>query len=210
LGIQQKTLTRLDAKIDTAEIKLESEDVKALNLFPLQELRYESPKVCAIKPNFSGMPLTSLILWTIEDDDISELGDIPLTKLDLCWNRRVTNKVFAHLTKFPLKTLILEGSEMDKLDGIENLPHLTSLNIANTKVKDITPLAKVKALLHLNITACKDLTDWGKKVLVNMPHVTVVPKQDLTAIAAAVEPPPATEKMDGKEKTEGKTEGKKE
>jgi len=212
LGLQQKILTRLDAKIDTAEIKLEAQDVKALNLFPIEELRYESPKVCAVKPNFSGMPLHSLILWTIEDDDISELGVIPLTKLDLCWNRRVTNKVFNYLTKYPLKTLILEGSEMDKLDGIEFLPSLTSLNIANTKVKDITPLGKVKTLTHLNITACKDLTDWGKKVLVDMPQVTVIPKQDLAAIAAAVEPPPppTIEKPDGQEKTEGKTEGKKE
>jgi len=101
---------------------------------------------------------------------------------------------------------------MDKIDGIENLRSLTSLNIANTKVKDITPLGKVKTLQHLNITACKDLTDWGKKVLVDMPLVTVVPKQDLAAIAAAVEPPPpaAPEKPEEKDKTEGKTEGKKE
>jgi len=68
------------------------------------------------------------------------------------------------MTVQSLHTLVCSGKGVQTLEGMEQLPALTNLNVSHNNVSDITPLANVKGLQVLyatnnNIESVAALTD---------------------------------------------------
>jgi internalin A len=135
---------------------------------PLESLYVEETKVIDISA-LEGMPLRELYLIDTQVSDISPLKDMPLVHLNLIgtkvtdlsvietlslkilWLRKTPVEDLSPLAGSTLPSLDIQDTPVSDISFAEEMPALVRLNMAGTKVTDLTPL-KGCALTRLIFT----------------------------------------------------------
>jgi hypothetical protein len=97
--------------------------------------------------------LEILLLKSNQISVIEELIDLKFLKvLDLSYNN--ISKIQG-LNSTSIRELNLSGNQINSLDGLQDLPNLTSLNVENNCVLSLFPLAECKNLTFINASGNK-------------------------------------------------------
>lgn len=123
----------------------------------------------------SSHPLTSLNLTgsQVSDNDLSHLGGLPLTDLNLSCCLTLTDTGLQHLIRLSLATLNLNWCSLLSDNGLRHLANmpLTKLslshctNITNGGLQHLT----LMPLTTLSLSGCYCITDEGLQTLTNLP-----------------------------------------
>lgn len=130
-------------------------NIDALQGFPLQVLKMQQTKVTDFQV-LSGMPLQQLNLLDLPfgNEDVQYIEKAPLETLWLA-GTQVTE--LGRIPLDDLESLDIERTAVAHLDVLATSPRLVRLNIAETKITDLTPLRGLRlqriTLTPQNITA---------------------------------------------------------
>lgn len=116
-------------------------DIGPLKGMPLKTLWLNQTKVTDLSP-LDGMPIVKLNLCGTQVEDISVVQSLPLNTI---WLRDVPVKDFSPLEGLFLESIDAQGTSFGDADlaRLKGMP-LKRLNIAGTKVTDLTPLKSLQ------------------------------------------------------------------
>ena len=148
-------------------------DLSPLAGMQLQKLDLENTPVADISI-LRDMPLTVLKMQKTKISDFAVLEQMPLQQLNLL-DLPFNNSHLALLKNAPLETLWLAGTQVTELHAIP-LDKLESLDIARTAVSSLAPLTAATRLKRLNITdtPIADLTPLAN---LRLQRITLTPER---------------------------------
>ncbi|QDT37398.1 leucine-rich repeat domain-containing protein [Stratiformator vulcanicus] len=131
------------------------ESIAVVSGMPLVDLTLEETKVADLSP-LEGMQLEIFKAQNTPVADISVLKTMPLRQLNLMGTQVAD---FESLSEMPLETLWLPQTKFADLSKLSGL-RLASLDVQDSLVSDLAPLSDMKSLRRLNIAGTKvsDLT----------------------------------------------------
>ncbi|MCH7989452.1 MAG: hypothetical protein IID46_09955 [Planctomycetes bacterium] len=121
-------------------------DISVLDGMPLKKLALSETPVSDISV-LKGMPLEELYLMNSKVVDLSPLADSRIKKLNLLGT---DVEDISPVAKMPLHTLWLNDTKVHDLSPLKG-KSLESLDISGTPVDDLSPLAQMGTLKRLNI-----------------------------------------------------------
>lgn len=160
LPLEDLRLYNLDVKdlgpvADSYLGRLEIYNTPVKSLFPLRNMQLEHLVLDNVPlrdiKEIRGMPLKTLVLRNIKATDFSLIGNMNLVTADFS-HTSFRNMAMMRVTF--LESLNLEDTSETRLTNLRGCTRLKSLNIANTMIRDISPL-KGLALERLNISNTK-------------------------------------------------------
>lgn len=155
-GMPLKTLILENTTID---------DISVVKGMQLEILQLQNTKVADLSP-IAGMPIRQLNLLSVPIDDLTAVAELPLQSL---WVPRTGIKDIKPLKGKMMVSLDIQATEVDSLEPLAGMTSLERLNIAETKITDLTPLKGTQltriTLTPQNITA-------GMEILRSMPSLT--------------------------------------
>lgn len=142
--------------IDGTRSKIE--DISSLSgMKQLSHLFFEGAKIKDLSP-LQGLPLKVVLLNACPIEDFSPLQGMTLEQLNLCdtplqnldvlsttqigtlWIRNTSVNELTPIANHRLVSLDIQGTPINKLDALAGMTTLKRLNIAETEVKDLSPL----------------------------------------------------------------------
>lgn len=155
--LQGMPLERLDLESTPVD------DISALAGMPLEVLKMQQTRVADFRV-LKGMPLQQLNLLDLPftNEDLREISDAPIRSLWLA-GTKVTSINLLQLTD--LESLDIERTGVSDIALLASSPRLLRLNIAETKISDVSPL---KSLQLQRITLTPQKITAGMDVLRNM------------------------------------------
>lgn len=125
-------------------------EISVLEGMPLKKLALSETQVSDISV-LKGMPLEELYLMNSKVVDLSPLADSRIKKLNLLGTEV---EDISPVAKLPLHTLWLNDTKVRDLSPLRG-KSLESLDISGTQVDDLSPLAEMGTLKRLNIASSK-------------------------------------------------------
>jgi len=123
------------------------DDISVLKGMPLEYLWLKDTQVSDISP-LADMPLRHLNLMGTK---VSDSSPVKTLKLQIIWLRDAPVTDLSPLAGSDLESLDVQDTPVANLDVVAELPKLVRLNMAGTKVTDLTPL-EGRALTRLIFT----------------------------------------------------------
>ena len=156
-GMPLRSLT-LEQDEDSEGPKIDDADLAMLKGMPLESLKMQFQDIENIS-SLADFKLKELNLYGTRVSDISTLKGMPLSSL---WLRRTPVSDITALEGVKLVSLDLKETKVSDLNALKGMTSLKRLNIAETDVKDLTPLAGLE-LERLIFT--RDNIDVGLEVV---------------------------------------------
>ena len=145
-------------------------DISVLEGMPLKKLALSETPVSDISV-LKGMPLEELYLMNSKVVDLSPLADSRIKKLNLLGT---DVEDISPVAKLPLHTLWLNDTKVRDLSPLRG-KSLESLDVSGTPVDDLSPLAQMGTLKRLNIAGSK-VTDLSYLKRLQLERLIFTPK----------------------------------